>query len=303
MYHTKTTAAAEGRWKGILLTLGVPAASLTGKHGPCPFCGGSDRFRFDNRDGMGTYICGQCGAGAGPEFVMKFTGKSFAEAMADVDRIIGNEKFEPDAVRPAMTDADRMAALREVAKQTVKVTPGDLVDKYLTARGVGEKVYPKTLRFAAALRDGEGGVRPAMVATVQGPDGANASLHRTFLRGDGLAKAEMQAPRKLMPGPLPEGACVRLSEFAGGALGIAEGIETALSASAKFNVPVWSAINSTMLAKWIPPDGCEEVAIFGDHDPAYGGQAAAYALAHRLAVKGLKVTVHIPPVPGTDWND
>ena len=130
------------------------------------------------------------------------------------------------------------------------------------------------------------------------------TMHRTYLRADGLAKAEMQSPRKLMPGEVPEGASVMLSKWTeSGTLGIAEGIETALSASALFGIPVWAAINSTMLEKWVPPAGCEEVAIFGDNDAKFGGQAAAYRLAHRLSVKGMAVTVSIPDQQGMDWND
>ena len=86
-------------------------------------------------------------------------------------------------------------------------------------------------------------------------------------------------------------------------MGIAEGIETAMSASAMFGILVWSAINATMLAKWTPPEGCTEVAIFGDNDASFAGQAAAYELARRLAVNHVTVTVHIPPKVGDDWND
>jgi putative DNA primase/helicase len=162
-------------------------------------------------------------------------------------------------------------------------------------------VGAKALRFAGALR--EGGVRPCMVATVTDPEGNAVSVHRTFLRPDGLAKAEMEAPRKLMPGSLPEGSAVRLSDGPSRVLGIAEGIEAALSASAIYDIPVWAAINATMMAKWTPPDWCEEVAIFGDNDPKFGGQAAAYTLAHKLAVRGLAVAMHIPTAAGADWND
>jgi putative DNA primase/helicase len=106
-----------------------------------------------------------------------------------------------------------------------------------------------------------------------------------------------------MPGEIPDGACVQLSEWTGGPLGIAEGIETAMAASALYEIPVWSAINANLMAKWFPPADCTEVAVFGDNDHKYGGQAAAYALAHKLAVKGVDVTVHIPSVEGQDWAD
>ncbi|MBB2965103.1 toprim domain-containing protein, partial [Methylobacterium sp. R2-1] len=86
-------------------------------------------------------------------------------------------------------------------------------------------------------------------------------------------------------------------------LGIAEGIETALAAARLFNMPVWAATNSTMLAKWQPPDCAREIVVFGDADPAFGGQAAAYALAHRLAVRDRRVRVQLPPRIGSDWAD
>ena len=50
-----------GRWRAILPTLGVPAGVLVNKHGPCPGCGGVDRFRFDDEDGRGSWICSQGG--------------------------------------------------------------------------------------------------------------------------------------------------------------------------------------------------------------------------------------------------
>lgn len=304
MHHTKTAHAAKGKWRGILIALGVPDAALVNKHGPCPLCGGNDRFRWDNAEGRGTYICTHCGAGDGFRLATEFTGKSFVEIAPEIDTLLGNHKFEADKPKPVFTEQQRRDALKAVWVDTKPMQEGDLAHKYLTARGVGEKTYPTALRFGT-VRDGEGGVRPCMVALV-GRYGEPKldTMHRTFLRADGLAKAEMQSSRKIMPGEIPEGASVMLSEWTkSGTLGIAEGIETAMSASALFDIPVWAAINSTMLEKWTPPEGCEEVAIFGDNDAKFGGQAAAYRLAHRLAVKGISVTVNIPNIAGDDWND
>lgn len=302
-WHKSTVEAAKGKWKGILLTFGMPAEFLVNRHGPCPLCGGKDRFRWDNKEGSGTYICNSCGAGDGMALTIAYTNRSFPSLAGEIDLMLGNLKPDSTMARPEITDEKRRALLRETAAQTVKISKGDLADRYFIERGCGELVYPKTLRFAPRLRDGEGGVRPCLVATVQDPEGNNVTLHRTFLRPDGLAKADMASPRKLMPGPLPKGCAVRLSDYAGGPLGIAEGIETALSASRLYGMPCWAAINSTMLQAWAPPDGCTEVAIFADNDPKFGGQAAAFALAHRLSVAGLDVSVHVPSTPGTDWND
>ena len=52
--------AARGRWPEILATLGrIPRESLDGKHGPCPKCGGVDRFRMIDQD-AGALFCNQC---------------------------------------------------------------------------------------------------------------------------------------------------------------------------------------------------------------------------------------------------
>ena len=205
-----------------------------------------------------------------------------------------------------MGEEDRRAFLRQVAAMSVPIKSGDPVDRYLHGRGLGEvnpEAYPSCLRFVPALKDGAGGVRPCMVASVRGADGKGATLHRTYLTVDGR-KAEMEAPRKLMPGGIPEGGAVRLGEFNGGPLGVAEGIETAMSAAILFEMPVWALISTANMVKFTPPEGCDELAIFGDADTKFGGEAAAYSLAHRIAVRSeMEVSVHLPPVRGQDWND
>ena len=140
-----------------------------------------------------------------------------------------------------------------------------------------------------------------MIAMVTGPDGAPSTLHRTYLTNDGR-KAPVIEPRRLMPGIIAKGAAVRLGPT-GDLLGIAEGIETALSATALFGVPCWAAVSAGMLAAWQPPPQARRIIIFGDNDPSYAGQAAAYALARRLGTRQRVVEVQIPHKVGTDWND
>ena len=71
MRHEPLKDRALGRWRGILPALGVPAKALSNRHGPCPMCGGKDRFRFDDKGGRGTWICSKCGAGDGIELVKR----------------------------------------------------------------------------------------------------------------------------------------------------------------------------------------------------------------------------------------
>ena len=301
-FHSRTVDAARGKWRGILLQLGLPEASLKDRHGPCPLCGGVDRFRWDNKNARGTYICSQCGAGDGMKLAMEYTGKGYKEVANLIDAMIGNLKTE--TLKPIITPEKQRDILRNAYKSTQPIVSGDLAHKYLKSRGVEELIYPDALRFAPKLFDGDGGIRPALVAMIGLYDQDKfVSMHRTFLKPDGSNKAEMAAPRMLMPGELPAGASVMLSKYSGGPLGIAEGIETAMSASALYNLPVWSAINTAIMRKWHPPAGCKEVVVFADNDEKFGGQAAAFHLAHRMSCKGIAVTVRVPELVGQDFND
>ncbi len=120
------------------------------------------------------------------------------------------------------------------------VEADDPVGRYLVRR-VGLTSFPSCLRTADHVRYQSDcpSFHPAMIAMVTGPDGAPSNLHRTYLTADGR-KAPVLEPRRLMLGTIAKGAAIRLAP-AGDALGIAEGIETALSASVLFGVPCWAA--------------------------------------------------------------
>lgn len=298
----KTVHAARGKWRGILMALGMPESFLRNRHGPCPLCGGKDRFRFDNRDSAGTWICSHCGAGDGMDLAMRFTGREFRDVANEVDAIVCRTNFPTDRPRERLTDEKRRALLNDLWSATAPITADDLAGRYLAGRGITHIAeLGHAIRYGASVRDGEGAVRPCMVSVVRDSDGIKRSLHRTFLGRDGR-KAEMERVRRMMPGDLPDSVAVRLCDWQGGPLGVAEGIETALSASQMFEMPVWATTTAGFLAKWRPPAGCTEVAVFGDHDASFTGHAAAYALARALKAKEIDVTVHIPDQPG-DWND
>src|SRR3546814_1507927 len=87
----------------------------------------------------------------------------------------------------------------------------------------------------------------------------------------------------MMPGGFPIGSYVELSPPAE-EMGVAEGIETALAVTRDFGIPCWSTISADGLKAFTPPAIVKRLRIFGDNDPKYGGQAAAYALVHRMSV-------------------
>lgn len=288
---------ATGRWPAILARLGVPSSVLTGKHGPCPSCGGRDRFRFTDRDGQGRWICNQCGNGSGFDLLGMVHGWDFKRAAQEVKAIVGDVPLT--GIRQEATPEEVRKRLRCTFRGSTATKADDLVSSYLKTRSLPPAVNFEAIRFVPSLPV-DGGAFPAMLAIVSDATGKPATLHRTFLAHDGFGKAPIRSPRRLMPGKAPMGGAIRLGEHSG-RLGIAEGIETAMAASVLFGLPVWSAVSSAMLSGWTPPDDAVDIVVFGDNDLLFGGQVAAYTLAHRLAVDGYRVEVRIPPAG--DWND
>ena len=56
---------AHGRWSEVLAVAGVEERILRHRNGPCPACGGNDRFQYTDKFGEGNYHCRSCGAGGG----------------------------------------------------------------------------------------------------------------------------------------------------------------------------------------------------------------------------------------------
>ena len=302
MERVPVREAAAGRWRDILSILGVPDRALSGKPGPCPVCGNlKPKFRFDDKEGRGTWIC-TCSSGDGMALAMKITGLDFHHAAMRVEELVGTARQSPP--KPQRSERNIREAMNTLWRSASPIGLADPAGRWLRNR-VGLHTVPAVLRCAPWSRhvdcDGVVTHHPCMIAMVMDARGRPASLHRTYLTKDGQ-KADVEPQRSLMPGGVPDGAAVRLFPPAE-RMGIAEGIETAFAAANLFGMPVWSALNASILAKWEPPPEATEVVIFGDNDPKFGGQAKAWQLAHRLACKGIITSVEIPPTVGKDWND
>lgn len=296
----RVTDAARGKWPGVLAELGIPRQFLNGKNQPCPLCGGKDRARFSNKNGDGMFICNKCGAGSGLTLLMRFHGWEAIEAVRKVWQVLGQPLPERESA-PERSDRAKREAMSRLWRSSSLVRPGDPVALYLGSRGI--TTLPSNIRYVERLiYAGEPPTyHPAMIARVCAPDGGGTMLHRTYLTRDGH-KAEVDVPRRMMPGTVVPGSAVRLMSPAE-AIGVAEGIETALSAAEIFGLPCWAALNAQLLTRWEPPLGPRLIVIFGDNDASFAGQAAAYELARRLSGKGPEIEVRIPDQVGTDWND
>lgn len=310
---------AVGRWRGILMHIGISADYLTGKHTSCPICrDGKDRFRFADEKGFGSWYCNQCGdgsksgyGGTGADLVMRFLKCDFAAAAKHIAPFIDVAPVVMPKAGDKSQSYERAMGLWRGSSPLSGTDPASL---YLARRGIVLDEYPTQLRWVGSAPYSHDAKRrtfhPAMLALFVGPDRASKTLHVTYLTEDGH-KADLEHVRKLAACSVPRGGAVRLAP-SGETLGVAEGIETALSAMMLHGVPVWATLTAGAMVKFEPPPSVRNVIVFGDHDKTFTGQSAAYGLAHRLQVEGKasgrKIDVRIPSddysgPKGADWND
>lgn len=302
--RTKTRDAARGKWRGIFITLGMDEKFLKKEHGPCPCCGGKDRFRFDDLEGNGTFYCTGCEIPSGTGFALlkNWKGWPFEKAAREVDAIVGNITIQEYKAKRESKDIREY--LKKLRNDSKLIRPGDPAWTYLESRCGDIRGMVDKLRLHPGLKHSvDGGTYPVLLSPMRNTgDPVGCGYHRTFLTADGR-KAPV-TPAKMNLG---DAAPIELGPVMP-RMGIAEGIESALCATQMFGAPVWSAGCADGVSKWAPPESASHILICGDNDANFVGQAAAYALAKRLVHEhrndpGFKVEVLIPSEVGTDWAD
>ena len=290
----KLKSECSGRWLGIFSEIGIDVG--TGRHQPCPICAGRDRFRYTDKFGNGDYYCNGCDPGDGLNLIMKYTGLSFLETIKQISEIIGVVEMDKIEQRPGV---DPKIALNKIRKISTSLTGSDPVSKYLHLRNI--VLTPDNVRYCEKCYESDSKAEvPAMVARIQNKAGKPISWHRTYLNGTGTKKI-MTATEPL------QGAAIRLfqpgGQFEDGVLGVAEGIESAISATQLYGVATWSVISASIMEKWEPPEGIKKIVIYADADNNYTGQKSAFVLANKLYLKDYLVSVEVPGKLGTDFND
>lgn len=174
---------------------------------------------------------------------------------------------------------------------------GTPVEVYLKGRGIN--LLPPTIRYHGALKHADTGLYfPAMIGAVtRWPSRKVTGVHRTYLETNGRGKASVSNPKKMAG--CRAGGAVRLAA-AGERLGLAEGIETALSALLATDTPTWACLSASALKSVVIPDTVKEVFIFGDGDSS--GIRDANEAAEHFVLAGKTVRMVTAP-EGKDWNN
>jgi putative DNA primase/helicase len=244
-----------------------------------PLCDSIGKFRIDNRDGAGTWIC-TCGSGDGLKLVTETQGKPFNEVCREIDALIGNT-FRRDKV-PETSDASKLR--RKVLNNFAKMSPlrGTSGAEYLNSRGIYQ-LPAEAVRLNPKQRH-NGRVYQSIYSLATDDKGELCYLHQTLL--DGAKKADIGASAKRQKSLqednyLDHARSVAIRMFpVASTLGIAEGIETALSAHQIYKVNTWATMTSGFMKKFRVPAGVKNLIIFADRDvnSATGLAAATNAL-------------------------
>ncbi|MFB4507676.1 primase-helicase zinc-binding domain-containing protein [Enterobacter hormaechei subsp. steigerwaltii] len=291
MNVTETVKQACGHWPRILPALGVKV--IKNRHQACPVCGGSDRFRFDDKEGRGTWLCNQCGAGDGLKLVEKVFGVKPSEAAQKVNAVTGNlPPVAPEviATAEAETEADRKAAV-SLAVRLMEKTRTASGNAYLTRKGFPDRECP-----VLSVMHKTGGVTfRAGDVVVPLYDDTGALINLQLISSDGL--------KRTLKGGAVKGAChtIEGKKQAGKRLWITEGYATALTVhhlTGETVMVALSSVNLLSLASLVRQKhpACQ-IVLAADRDLNGDGQNKAAAAAG--ACEGV---VALPPVFG-DWND
>ncbi|MCZ8369695.1 MAG: toprim domain-containing protein [Porphyrobacter sp.] len=231
-----------------------------------------------------------------------FAGCSNEEVIAALDRQGVRSRDLFDGAGAVAVDRPEKRAFNSNARRlwhSATAIPGTPAEGYLAQRGILRA--SDQLRYLERTPLGPRGAvqfLPAMLAAVTTDVGVIA-VHRTFLDTVSGKLAGFERPKRAL-GSLGCGA-VRLAPPAAGRLGLAEGIESALSAMQLFGVPCWATLGNERFGPVAIPESVRELHLFIDNDA--GGELAERRALKAYSAPGRVIQPRVPASTGFDWND
>jgi len=277
------------------------------RYGPCPRCGGTDRFSINPRRGL--WNCRGCGQGGDViDLVVFLDGCDFREA---VSKIAGDEAI---LARPRPTQQLQLVARADDAETRARALaiwdaavplPGSMAEIYLFSRGIrltelGDLSH--ALRFHPDCQFGK--VRhPCLVA----------------LYVDLTSNTPKAISRTAIPNGKKLGAAMSLGATGGSAvkitmdnlvtdsLVVGEGIETVLAGMLMGHMPAWALGSAGAIRDLAVIPGVDLTVLVDNDAPDANGRRAGPDAANECQMKwraaGRKVELIIPPDVGDDAAD
>ncbi len=301
-FVSDVVAAAAGHWPDVLAGLGIETP-CRGKHGPCPACGGKDRFRLDDKGGRGTFICGQCGAGDGLDLVCRVTSKNPKEAAELVAPLVGLSAGGLDPVERERIHQQQQARAEQERKQeeqqrqkAARRAAAIISDceqgntHYVERKGFGSHLNAVNRTL---IREG-GENYPAGSLVIPLTNEAGELVNVQLIGHDGS--------KRYLAGGQKAGAFHRID--GGELVAVVEGYATGLSVHLAIGATVYCAMDAgnllavAQIARRQHPKA--RLLLCGDNDEGTKGNPGKAKAEHAAATVGGLVA--LPSVAG-DWND
>jgi phage/plasmid primase-like uncharacterized protein len=313
----KLITARAVRLEDELARRGVKLKGRNERAGPCPRCGGIDRFAINTIKQC--WVCRGCNKGGDViELVRHLDSCDFLTAIETITgekRLDNNTKQRPDPERERQLAQQRERCAKqerqdvagqlqraEQAWQEASLTPAPPAIDYLARRGISLDDLPESggLRWHPACPWELGTKACVMARYTDTVTGEPRGIWRRPITGE--------KPKTL--GPM--GGCViRLwpDDAINEGLVIGEGIETTLAAATRIEHrgtllrPAWATGSAGNMATFPVLAGIEALTILVDHDASGTGQKAAEACAQRWRDAGREVIRLMPGDMGADFNN
>jgi hypothetical protein len=247
--------------RGIKLVGGVDRC------GPCPVCGGRDRFAINVMKQV--FNCRGCGRGGDViDLIRLLDGVGYKQALAILAG--GGVRHAPilkPAVKPADDDKERIALAMSIWGDAGPIR-NTLAEVYLLRRGLEPPEEDHALRFHPSCPFVRG-VEPCVVALFRDiKTNEPRAIQRTALRAGGF-KANRFADPRMSLGPT-SGCAVKLTldEDVEYGLHVSEGVETALAGMQRGLRPAWALGGRGTLKTFPVLPGIEALTIMVDNDHA-----------------------------------
>ncbi|AUR86574.1 coil containing protein [Vibrio phage 1.086.O._10N.222.51.F8] len=301
----KALVQFQGQWRTVLENYSVKLPSNK-KHGACPVCGGKDRFRFDDKNGLGTWYCSQCPeqSGGGLKLLSMYLGKT---TMATAKELVGDDlhrSIAPKRIHTVNHDEVRAANI-EQAKKGAKL----MVD----AATMASHSYMDNKGFS-----GEWLVNGEPMMSREGITQPGELLLVPVYKSSGSGITELVNVQKITKDgkkrPLFGGDMQGVHHVIDGAtknIAIAEGFATGVTINQATKWKTYVSFNTGNLAaavKQAKDDNPEaNVIIFGDHDKldeTHNRRPGEYYATQAAAAYGAGVVIPDMDIDITgDWDD
>jgi phage/plasmid primase-like uncharacterized protein len=267
--------------------------------GPCPTCGGSDRFGVNVRKQI--WNCRQCGVGGDViKLAQQLDGSDFKDA---IETLVGNTARAAPRAKPTSAkrddgndDEQRASKAAWLWSQRKPISEGTPPALYLRKRGY-TGLIPATLGYLPARDSHPASMIAAFGVTEESEPGTLAApkavsgVHLTRLTAEGDKTPNAAGNAKIMVGTC-KGAPIAISppnDLLG--MAVTEGIEDGLSVYQATGLGVWAASAAGFMPAIAPliPNYIEVVTIYAHDDQA--GQRGALDLARALNARGVDVFV------------